>query len=832
MPTLFTEQPYEEVLSGLDRIGYKGNRLERNYRFTDYFHPQRQPREIAAAAFGQTPLSYDSACIGIALVNGLREQALINSLRALGAPIILEIDNTEVREWAVSRNENEHALVAKHDVDRINQMIDNRGADWMPKQLLRDKNIGTFRYAPQLGLFAGLLPELEEHIQDQLEPLLHDALSSTKDAYRQSTGREADSDRLFKLIFWILTAKVFHDRRVNGFKLLGNDPDEILAAVAKRYEEPIPHPLLNKEARQVALNRIWSVFDSRNLSVEVLAHMWSNLLIDDEIRQGLSLHRTSRTIVRYIVDRIPFEDLGDDSLTVFEPCSGSAVFLIGAMNVLRPRLFGAPPLERHRYFTKHLEAVEAEIAGVEISRLALTLADFPHPGGWNVQWGDVFEDGELVGPLSRAGVVLCNPPFSEFTPQEREHYNIRSTHKPAELLHRVLDHLHPNGVLGFVLPQNAVDGRGYTEVRRRLAKRFANIEVNVLPDRAFEDADSEVALLVATEPIPHDTSRVISRKVNDNPTAWREFALKHIVSSDFSVKRTPKEVAETLTVPDLPEVWDFLRSYRTLGSVANIHRGLEWNLPLTTDGVETGNRALFVRSKPAKGFMEGLPPQASLNVFETPKTMYLSVREEDARGGAYKRPWRERKAIVNGYARSRQAWRLAAIPDTQGITCYQNHHGVWPKPNSGYDEWLLSAILNSPIANAFVATREGKTNITKQVLNRIPIPYFTERQKETLRQLIAEYRDIIDSMMVQARNPERLLMEIDALVLKSYNLHPKIETQLLKFFQGTSEDRPTRHSFGNYLPPDFDVYFSLSEYLSPRFQEATAGELRKRMGLA
>src|SRR5436305_10286697 len=130
MPTLFTDQPFAEVVSGLIRIGYTDNRLEENYKFTDYFHPRREEREIAAAAFGQTPISYDSACIGIAATNGLREQGLVNSLRALGAPIILEIDNTEVREWAVSRKENGHALVARHDVDRINQMIDNRAPDW------------------------------------------------------------------------------------------------------------------------------------------------------------------------------------------------------------------------------------------------------------------------------------------------------------------------------------------------------------------------------------------------------------------------------------------------------------------------------------------------------------------------------------------------------------------------------------------------------------------------------------------------------------------------------------------------------------------------------
>lgn len=823
MPTLFTEFPYTEVIAGLGRIGYTGRLLEENYKFTDYFHAQRQERHIEAAAFGQTPTSYESACIGIAVANGLQRQDLVNNLRALGAPIILEIDNTEVREWAVSRTANNHALVSRFEIERIGQMIESRASDWIPQNLLRDKNIGSFSYAPQLGLFAGLLPELEEHIQEQLEPLLHDALSNTKLAYLESTGRNADPDRLFKLIFWILTAKVFHDRKVQGFISLGSDPEEIISAVAKRYDEDVPRLLLNQTARRVAVDHIWTKLDFRNLSVEVLAQMWSTMLIDDEVRERLSIHRTSRTIVRYIVERIPFEAVGDESLSVLEPCSGSAGFLIGAMNILRPRLFGAPPQERHKYFTKHLEAIEADPFGVEISRLALTLADFPHPGGWNIEQGDVFEPDVMVEPLMRAGVVLCNPPFAEFTPFERETYkNLRSTHKPVELLHRVLDDLHPRGVLGFVLPRIFVDGGGsYREIRKRLADRFATIEVNVLPDRFF-DADAEIALLIATEPIPHDACRIISRKVEDTAEDARRFTLRHEVTTDYTVRRGIHEAAKTFAVPHLPELWDFLASYPTLGSVAETHRGIEWNVPLVENGVETGNRNRLVRSTPAKGFKLGVAPQTRLNLFETPKLHYLSVKPEDQRGSAYEYPWDKPKALVNGSARSRRPWRLGAVPDSDGLVCYQNHIGVWPRPDSYYDEFLLSAVLNAPVANAFIATREGKLNVTQEILRLIPIPRFTDSQKEAVRLLIDEYR---------ALPSERLLLEIDALVLKAYHLHPRLETELLKYFQDQGSFRRSSFAFGNYFPSDFDVYFSLAEYLSPRFQDATAGELRKRMEL-
>ena len=75
-------------------------------------------------------------------------------------------------------------------------------------------------------------------------------------------------------------------------------------------------------------------------------------------------------------------------------------------------------------------------------------------------------------------------------------------------------------------------------------------------------------------------------------------------------------------------------------------------------------------------------------------------------------------------------------------------------------------------------------------------------------------------------------MEIDALVLDGYQLAPKLEHTLLRFFAGKGQNRPTSHPFGDYIPPDCEVYFSLSQHLSPLFKEATAGEMRKRMSLS
>ncbi len=814
-----------QVVAGLRSMGYNGALLEENYKFPDWFS-RGEEWSVAAAAFGQTPVSYDSACIGVVQSNGLREQSLINKCRALGAPIMLEVDATEIREWNVSRKESTHGLVERYPVDQVADMLEARAADWRPQHLLRLKNIGSYQWNQQLGLFSGLLPELEDHIQENLDPLLRETLSQVRQSYLDSTGREPNAAQIFKLLFWTLTAKVFYDRQVSGFAHLSGDSDELLEAVAKHYRENMPR-LLTREARQIAATRIWTEFDFRNLSVEVLVQMWSSTLVDDETKRKLSIHRTTRTIVRYILDRIPFSSSGENKRIILEPCSGSAVFLLGAMNVLRPRLFAMDAAERHKYFVNHLAGIEVDPFGVEISKMALTHADFPNPNGWDIAHGDVLDNSIAEDYLKRAAVVLCNPPYSDFDPGER----LRSPYvqRPAAVLDQVLKHLHPEGVIGFVLPRIFVDGRGaYAEIRERIAKRFASVEITLLPDRAFPDADSEIAVLIAVDPIPHKALHVVSRKVNDNPSAWAEFEASHQVSSDYAAEFSFESAERSLLIPELPEVWDFLDSHPTLDDVAEIHRGIEWNIPLTENGKETGNRSQLVKSQPTEGFREGIAPQTDFKIFEQPPTAYLNFRPDMQRGGPWRHAWDKPKAILNKAARSRGAWRMAAFPDSKGLACYQTYFGVWPT-SPLLDEWTLSAVLNSPVANAFVATREGKTDVTKETLLLVPVPIFTETQKVTLRELIKQYQKLTSAVPLEGLrgDAEALLKRIDATVLTGYRMPPRIERQLLDFFR--SQDRPLKHSFSEYFPPDFSMYFSLSDYLSPDFSSATVGELLKRM---
>lgn len=804
------------LIASLEQLGYSGPRLERNYTFPDWFAGQ-QIRKLSVAAFAQTPVSYETACIGVAEANGLRGLPLVNSLRAFGAPLLLEIEGDEVREWAVSRLVDKHILLGSYPASQLPSVIADRAPQWTAESLIRAKNIGTFKWNEQFNLFSGLIPELEDCIQVSLDPLLRETLSRTRAAYTESTKKSPDPRDLFQLVFWILTAKVFRDKNLNGFAELGGDPDDILAAVAKHYKTNTPR-LLNREARQTAAASVWRELDFRNLSVDVLAHIWSKTLVDHDTRKRLGIHRTPRSIVQYIVERIPFSSGADEDRIVFEPCSGSAAFLIGALNHLRPNLVLASPQERHKYFVKHLAGMEYDPFGVEISTLALTLADFPNPNGWDIRQEDVFLPNSMKDLLQKSSVVLCNPPFESFSEEDRVRYGAKEIRKPAELLRRVLADLHPAGVIGFVLPYIAVDGRAYANTRKLLANRFATLEFTVLPERSFEEAETDIGILIAKDPIPHSMTSVGFRRVNDSQQDWDKFRRDHSVSASYQEQFTTETARKGLVLGDLPQVWSFLSSHHRLEEIADIRRGIEWLSKIDPD--------LHMRNALEENYALGVPPKAKFNAFQIPELKYLNIDPEEQRVKAYLLDWSRPKAILPKSRVSRGKWRLAAFADHQGLICYQTFYGIWPKTDA-YDEVLLAAILNSPVANAFVATREGNRDVTAEVLRLIPVPKFSRATALEIHDLVHRYEACVNTLMLDRNeDPELLLKSIDALVIGAYRMPPRLERAVLDYFNGSK--RKVEHSFSNYFPETFDIFVHLSDYLGGSFERSTVGEFLKK----
>lgn len=132
----------------------------------------------------------------------------------------------------------------------------------------------------------------------------------------------------------------------------------------------------------------------------------------------------------------------------------------------------------------------------------------------------------------------------------------------------------------------------------------------------------------------------------------------------------------------------------------------------------------------------------------------------------------------------------------------------------------VEAILNGPLTNAYLTERASNQHFTNELLKLLPVPkrHGLGRIVEAVKRYQAA-RATIGEQALQAADADEtlngLLIEIDAEVLRAYDLPPRLERRLLEFFRGHERERRVSHLFGGWLPEDFTAYIPLHEYLGP-----------------
>ncbi len=802
------------IVDRLKGIGYRGELFQPEYPFVDWFDPRPDLlwRTVPAAVFARTPTSYNTACFGITIPNGCHGEGLINQLRALGAPYAFEVRDDDVAQWAVGRDSTKTKLIRSFGPDQIEWIFQEFGKTWEGTRVLEDKNI-AIKVGPRDDFIdLGLIPALEHHIQAKLDGYLRDTINDAIVAYRDSRGKAPNVRRLFRTTFWFVAAKVLHDRGIAGFQdLQPSDPGAILKAVGDYYHDQ--HPIIQDVPTQQAIaSGLWGRISFANLSVEILSYIYENTFVDKKTRDRLGIHGTPYSLARYVTYNLPIGDIPRDERFIVEPCCGHSIFLVAALQRLRELLPPeVTPEERHAYFVRMLSGFDIDPFALEVARLCLRIADYPNRAQWELHEQNVYNSDLFKTHIERARVVLCNPPFQDFEPDDlRENPGIKYVQRPAELLRRVIEGLPRHGLLGFIMPRPFLDGASYRPLRRVLAERYDDIEVVALPDKVFNQSEVESALLLCKHPADKpEGTRVAFIHVGDRNRS--RFLTQYEHPRPEIETKTPAQVERSLKVIALRDVWDHLNRCVRLESVAEIHRGIEWQAPF--------DEKRYVSRTKQPDFERGVRIARRLKAFVTPTVEYLSVRPEDRRGGAYALPWSEPKVMMGARRVSRFPWCIAAFPDETGLMCTQNFHAIWP---SG--DWTiktLAAVLNGPVASAFVAVRENKRDIHKRTVRSIPLPRLTKSEITRIDSLIDDYISLIDFPLLQPqRNEQSILLEIDAAVLRGYDLKPRLERTLLDFFRGYR--RPVLHPFGPYFPESFSAFVPLWMYLSSEFRRSTA----------
>ncbi len=826
----------EELLAmarnGLRDIGYRDELLRTDYRFADVLQDSEPTRIIPLAAFAQEPPSYRNACFGIVEPKSPGPDAIQQYL-ALGAPQILALhpEDREVHLWRMAA-QGKPDLIKRIHPDQLQAEIRARKNEWNPDHVLRAKSIGFSSAPTQLDFFdIGLVPALEEVIQKKLDILLRDVIASSTAVFTEIRGHKPniqDTHSLFRLIFRLLAAKLLIDRQHEGFQA-NSDAQSILAEIESFYfhNTSAEAILRDKEVQSIAWDKIRRAFLFQNISVEALAYVYENTLVSNETRKQLDTHATPPEIAEYIVRQLPFETLAQDERTVFEPFAGHAPFLIAALGRLRTLLpSDMPSAQRHDYFVRMLSGMEIDSFAREVARYSLILADYPNPDGWNIENDDVFASPKLDSYLSDASIVLCNPPYGDFTPEQRRaNPSIQAANKAVEALRRVLQQ--PPKMLGFVLPRVFVNGQSYRETRRKLVTLYSDISLIGLPDVAFQYSEAETVLLIS-----HGirTDKMIRRVSLVTKKDYQQFTRMGTPTWVVDELRGSSESeAEPLLwiTPLMKKLSDNFLHLHRLGEIADIHRGIEYNIPVRL------NAAILTSEIPKSNFVKGLiRVREGFEAYNITATKYISNDPEFMLYDSYKFPWDKPKIIANAARISEGPWTIAGAIDYEGIACSQRFHGIWPKTDIPLE--IIATLINGPVANAFISTQRTSRDNQIRIMKQIPIPKFTTSQIQSIVSLVDAYRSYRQQWFIQ---PERsdyferlcreIMLQIDAEVLAAYDLPPRLERELLDYFAGY--ERPGPVKFDRYYPSDFHPTIPLRDYISDEFRASTVRRTLERL---
>ena len=548
-----------------------------------------------------------------------------------------------------------------------------------------------------------------------------------------------------------------------------------------------------------------------------------------EVRKANGTHSTPGSLVDYIVWQLwPWiEALPLDRRHVFEPACGHAAFLVSALRVLRQWSAIDDPKACHDYLKRHLHGVEYDAFAVEVARLSLTLADIPHGNTWDLQRADMFQGTTLEAGAKKCGVLLANPPYERFTRDQRTRYaeadiELSANTKACEMLRRTIPHLARGACFGVVVPQGLLHSREGTTLRRTILSSFELAEIDVFGDRLFAKGDHEAAVLLGRRKAPKAApgSLWFRRVKNAGLEAFRE---RFGFSSEepVDVSRLAVGISTDLRVPELDAVWTYLSTYPELGDMATVAKGLDHKGRTLPSGCWT------IHDPPQRGDPRGYANvNPDLNVFRTPRVVGINLERRAVLSYRAGREFDAPQVLLNYGPVSRDQWRLKATLDEKGRPITSRLIAVRPT-GPGVNALYLWAILNSPIANAFAYCLLGKRDVLVGTMRKMPLPPSSQLDAAHIEQAAMRYRALATSkgpLYEAEATPEgvrRALLEMDAAVLRAYDLPPRLERQLLDFFAGVPR-KGVGCTFTGYYPPGFSSCLPLHLLLSERFQRAAA----------
>jgi hypothetical protein len=830
----------------LKKCGYvEGFNLATNYKFNQ--------ASVPLAGFYSKPFDTRSACLAV-LESPDDGRKAAASCAGLGAPTAIVCGKDALEWWSIAIDGPKDSRI--FSIDEVDGFFRVHGKELSPESIYSAKMRRSPRGHPtQTQLWfvdIGLMPATERRIGETLHRLVVSLIQGLANSLGSKIRVKRDYEDLYKTVFWLLAAKILHEKGVDRFKRLTlTDIDEVFARVGKHYADVDGLPPGGAPWRQAiegaaSLVAQWGYLG--NISTESLAYLYETALIEKnpagrsavhqssqtDIRKELGIHSTPSILIDHMLSSLwpLIEEHTPEERHVFEPACGPASFLVASMRWMRDFSDISDSVARHKYLRDHIRGIEVDPFASQVAKLSLTLADVPNGNSWVIQNEDMFSRGVLEDAASKCTLLLANPPFEAFSKEQRLSYQNAGSApsavtKAMEMVNRTLPSLRPGSVFGLVLPQGALYDKESRKIREFIVRECELIEIDLFADKLFEQAEHEVTVLMGRR--CRSTKKrvpILYRRVREKGiSAFKDrlaFSSEQIVpQSRFADSR-----AFDLRVPELDEVWQTLRGNQTLATIAALGQGISYR-----SEASLSDQTWTVHDPACKGDILGYYNVPSdLVIYDSPIPVGMNLDDSAIARRRSGMPTGN-PSVIYTYSRvSRGPWRIKAFVDEKGRPVGSSFVRVSPL-TTAMSCTVLWSLLNSPIANAFAYCCTMSRAVSTRKMGEMPLPSNRDFSRviaaaNQYRDLARKARSFMDTPLVEKEVRDALVC-LDAEILRLYKLPPRLERELLDLFLGW-ERKGVGCDFGDYYPTDLTSFVPLHEFISEEYLKSTAGKLRRR----
>lgn len=733
-----------------------------------------------------------TSCIAVQeVIDDNEETKYLDGAKYLATPIVIISKNRHVRVWNIAPqkitllNDNEENIIHLYfEKNRFEFMSDN----------LIDAKMG-YR---QINIFeaSGLIDFSRKATCKILSEEFEKGLIAAKKYLKKRKNINGqDLNNITSITMHVISALIINSKIKPDEKV----PDlfELLTDLSQTYKDYFSDKLMFKYGKGLLIeiyNDLNRSINYQSVDHELLGYFYESTLLQlsetkaETIRKEFGIYYTPRILSQEIVWSIPFESIPVDERYVLDGTCGSGSLLLSACKRLEELVsYEKTEIDRHNYLTRMIEGYDIDKFASEVARLSLLLYSLPYGNKWNIHAGDLLRINK--SKIQVPFVILGNPPYEEVRG------NSQKKQKAAAFLDKYLEWLYDDGFIGIILPESFLQNDSSVSQREKLLNEFDIIELWMLPGQIFENNCSTIVIIAQKKKVEDEKLTKIKVLVRNKESIrsyfkQRKWDFEFFVNIQKRWKNEPKYKISVFPVEDILQ--KIIKGKKTIGDITQNVMGIMFPSNYNFSRMQFDGWIPYIAN--ANNFRKYvISPQMRDNVcfFD----YHMSEEEEKKIKKDYK-GLRLRRDYESIYAASNKI--LVKMSSTPGeINCINalvDEDGYYPShsffvlisEDKKVSNYVLCALINSKLINAYVRRECVKRTLTTNVVRSIPVPEFSDVQISKIEQCYMSIKEACTSE--DKEKVEKIQKTIDDIIFEAFNLEQGEKEKIEKLFEVYTRD--------------------------------------------